>query len=536
MDFIFGTLATDELRLAHHIASQRGIQHGSAIFPRDPKPGEAVTVEATTGGDFPADHVVLYYTADGSTPVGQRGVSTYGDAIMMTRGETEWDSLSWSYVTHWQAVLPPQPEGVVVTYLIGAWGEDTPEVFADYPHPTQTVEAAADAFFNHRPAPDKVFGDPSGEVFSYRVDTLKTPNWARDAVIYQIFVDRFYPGGGQGWLQTEDLRAFCGGTLWGAAEKLDYLLALGIKCVWLSPIWIAPSHHGYDVTDYTRVEPRLGGDAALRAFVESAHMRGIRVLLDLVCNHISNQHPIFQEALNNPGSPCRDWFTFDESPTGYRTFFGVSTMPQVNLSNPGAKAWMIDIARYWLEKFDVDGYRLDYANGPTSSFWWDFRTACRDAKQDCLLFGEVVDAPDVVRTYQGKLDGCLDFYSAQAIRQAYGWKTLPETRLKTHIAGQADYFPGDFVMPTFIDNHDMDRFLYIANGDKDALRQAAKVQMSLPNPPIIYYGTEVGCTQSGSVRDGKGLHVSRVPMLWDGDQDTSLLEFYKDLIRARSSH
>ncbi len=234
-------------------------------------------------------------------------------------------------------------------------------------------------------------------------------DWARQAVIYQIFVDRFYPGGGRDWLQTTDLRGFCGGTLWGVAEKLDYVAELGADCLWLSPIFPSPSHHGYDATDLMHVEPRLGGDEALRALVEQAHARGIRVLLDLVCNHISDEHPIFREARSNPASPHRSWFTFDDSEIGYRTFFGVRSMPQVNLANPAARAWMIDTARYWLREFDVDGYRLDYANGPGPDFWTDFWAACKAEKPDCYCFGEVVDAPVVQRTYVGRLDGCLDF-------------------------------------------------------------------------------------------------------------------------------
>ena len=99
-----------------------------------------------------------------------------------------------------------------------------------------------------------------------------------------------------------------------------------------------PSCHGYDITDYDSVEPRLGGDDALRALGDSAHRRGIRVLLDLVCNHVSNQHSIFLYAWNNADSAYRDWFDFDERLNhGYRCFFNVETMPEVNLEQPAAE-------------------------------------------------------------------------------------------------------------------------------------------------------------------------------------------------------
>lgn len=535
MDFIFGTWSTDELKLVHHRATRRGFQHHGTLSPRDPQPGQPVVVDALAGGDFHADHAALYYTTDGTTPAGSHGVASNGIALPMECLEIEWDSISWAYLTHWRATIPAQPDGAIVHYRISAWTDADPnsETFANYPNAQQIIEVAASNYFKKLPLQlDYTPGDKRGEVFTYHVDTFRSPAWARSAVIYQIFVDRFYPGDGKTWLQTTDLNGFCGGTLWGVMQKLDYIQALGVNCIWLSPTWESPSHHGYDVTDYRKTEARLGGDEALRALVTAAHERGIRVLLDLVCNHISHQHPIFQSALNDKNSPYRDWFIWEDSPIGYRTFFAVASMPQVNLANPAAKGWMLDIARYWMSEFDVDGYRLDYANGPDPQFWWEFRAACRDVKADCYLFGEVVEAPDNIAHYIGRLDGCLDFHIGEAVRRTFGWKTMTEKALSDFMTRHARYFPEDFVMPSFVDNHDMDRFLWIAKGDKNALKRAAAFQMSLPNPPIIYYGTEVGLSQRVSTH-GNGLHMSRTPMLWGDEQDTDMLAFYQGLIAAR---
>lgn len=535
MDFIFGTLATDELKVVHHRADRRGIQHAFHLQPRDPKPGEPVTLLVRLGAGLSADRVACYYTLDGSLPAGQKGVASRGQVVLLEKTSIEWDTVLWSYVSHWQAVLPPQPDSTLVRYRIGAWADGGDEVFADWPNVTATAEAAAQAFFDGKSLPTGFApGDPGGTLFSYHVDTMGCPAWARQAVIYHIFVDRFYPGNGRDWLQKEDLEGFCGGTLWGVRDKLDYIKALGATCLWLSPTWVSPSHHGYDAIDYDHVEPRLGGDEAMHALVEAAHARGIRVLLDLACNHISNQHPIFQCALNEPNSPYRDWFSFDESAIGYRTFFGVASLPQVNLKNADARAWMIGIACKWLREFDVDGYRLDYANGPGPDFWTDFWLACKQVKPDSLHFGEVIDAPDVLQTYIGRLDGCLDFHLSDAFRRTYGWQSWTETDLERFLTNHQTYFPSDFLMPVFLDNHDMDRFLFIAGGDKEALRRAAALQMKLPAPPIILYGTEVGLSQAVSIRSGAGFHVSRTPMLWGNEQDQALLDYYKNLIRQRT--
>lgn len=535
-EFIFGTLATDELKLVHHRTQRQGLQHRHDLSPRDPVPGQAVTLRVYLGPDLAAEQVDCYYTLDGSEPAGARGVAHQGHVVHLQRVGVEWDTLVWGYLSEWQATLPAQPEGTLVRYRIGAYGADGGEVFADWPDVQATAEQAAAAFFREEPLPARPAGDPErGQTFAYGVDRLGPPPWARQAVIYQVFVDRFYPGRGRTWTQTDDLLGFCGGTLWGLAEKLDYVADLGADCLWLSPIFASPTHHGYDATDLTHVEPRLGGDEALRAVVAGAHERGIRVLLDFVCNHVSDQHPYFQEALSDADSPYRNWFTFDDSDVGYRTFFGVATMPQINLANPAARQWVVDAARFWLREYDVDGYRLDYANGPGPDFWTEFWAACKAEQPNCYCFGEIIDAPHVQRTYVGRLDGCLDFFAGDALRRTFALGTRTEAELERFLERHLAFFPGTFVMPTFLDNHDMDRFLYLAGGDEDALRRAAAVQMRLPGPPIIYYGTEVGLSQRAGTAEGHGLHVSRVPMVWGEEQDRDLLAYYQRLIQERRS-
>jgi cyclomaltodextrinase / maltogenic alpha-amylase / neopullulanase len=563
-EFIFGTLATDELKLVHHRAAQSGLQHGHDRMPRDPEPGQPITLTVRVGPDLAADRVACYYSLDGREPAGSHGVAHHGQVLMLELAGVEWDTLAWGYVARWQATLPEQPLGAIVRYCIGAWASDGPETFADWPKVQARAEQAASAFFRGEPFSATPLsatplsatplsatplsatplsatplsevppGDPArGHTFALPVDRLRPPAWAREAVIYQVFVDRFCPGQDRDWRQTADLLEPCGGTLRGVVEKLEYVADLGASCLWLTPIFVSDSHHGYDATDLYHVEPRLGGDEALHELVAEAHARGIRVLLDYACNHVSFEHPIFQEALRNHRSRYRDWFTFDDSEIGYRTFFGVPSMPQVNVAHPEARDWLIDVARYWLREFDVDGYRLDYANGPGPDFWTDFWTACKAAKPDCYCFGEVIDAPSVQRTYVGRLDGCLDFHTADALRRTFALGTWSEEHLERFLTRHQAFFPDEWLMPTFLDNHDMDRFLFVAGGDKGALRRAAAVQMRLPGPPIIYYGTEVGLNQAVSIQAGAGMHVNRVPMVWGDAQDRDLLAYYRSLIQER---
>ena len=533
-EFIFGTLATDELKMLYHRAEQRGLHHRCCISPHDPLPGEAVTLQATVGPDLDADHVICYYTTDNSTPRGSFGVAQNGYILPMQQVCTAWDTPMWNYTLLWECTIPPQPEGTIVRYHIGAWAEGGTEMFADFPEVKATSEKAAEAFFFGRPIEGIDVGDPAqGIIFNYHVDTLTAPDWARNAIIYHIFVDRFYPGRNHSWVQTDDVGAFSGGTIWGVLEKLDYITDLGATCIWLSPVFPSPTSHGYDATDLTCVDPVRGGDEALRTLIDEAHRRGVRVMLDLVCNHLSAEHPIFIDALNNPASPYHDWFTFDNSAAGYRTFFGVQSMPQINLNADGARRWMLETAQFWLREFKADGFRLDHALGPGADFWGDFRAACKHARPDSFSFGEVVDTPEVLRHYIGRLDGCLDFHTSDMLRSTYGRKLCTEADFQRFLTRHQAFFPTDFIMPTFLDNHDMDRFLFVANGDKEALKHAVEVQMRLPGPPILYYGTEVGLSQDDSTRGALGLQASRKVMLWGEDQDRDLLDFFKEQIRAR---
>jgi len=538
MDFAFGTYTNDALKLANYRAARLGIQHTNHIAPLNPQPNQAVTITVTTHGSTGIQHVALYYTVDESRPHGSLGVAHNGIVIPLEKTSTEWDFMMWDYITHWQAVIPAQLDHTMVRYVISGWSDDGREWYADHPNPQAYVEHEAMIHFKNI-APDAVFdaGDPSQfHVFNYHVDSIKPPDWAYEAIIYQIFLDRFSVGEGKDWLPTKDLKNIWGGTLWGVHDRLDYLAELGINCLWLSPLWVTPSYHGYDVADYSQVDPRFGGDDALRAVIEGAHARGIRIVLDLVCNHLSNEHPYFVDALNHEDSPYRTWFTFSEQyEYGYKSFFNVQTMPELNLANDAARDWMIANAIYWLQVFDIDGYRLDYANGAGPDFWSYFYRACKTAKPDCFIFGEVIEPPNVLRQYYGRLDGCLDFPFNDSLRRTFAINTWSTEQIDGFITTHRSYFPDDFILPSFIDSHDMDRFSRLANNDSERLKKAVQKQFQQSNPVIIFYGSEVGVVQRWSTRE-QGLDMCREPMVWGQQQDQALLAFYKSIIADRKKN
>lgn len=501
-DFIFGTLATDDLRLAELRKRSQGIWHGNRITPVDPKPGDAVAVMVTVGGDLSVDSVSIHLTTDGSMPTAE------SESLPMRLERPRWDTLTWSYLEEWTATIPAQPDGTLARYRIGARSNSGEQVWADV-HPET--------------------GEPG--LFAYSVDNELVPQWLRSAVIYHVFVDRFATDTGKDWLKPDDLNGIWGGTLAGLADRLDHIADLGATTIWLSPVFPSPTHHGYDATDYTSIEPRLGTEEDLRKVVDAAHARGIKVLLDFVANHVSNEHPDFLEAASNPASPKRDWFTFREDGS-YQSFFGVETMPQVAVDHDVAADYLIDAATYWLE-LGVDGYRLDYANGPSHAFWSRFRKSLRAVKPDVALIGEVVESAELMGSYEGRLDGTLDFLFLQQIRAFLAFDQTSPADFWRFVSRHLAWFPDGMSMPTFLDNHDMNRFLWICRGDIRRLKLAALVQFALPHPPVIYYGTEVGLIQWHDLQypDGsRRMEESRTPMLWEKDQDQSLKSFYRSLV------
>ncbi|WP_371879077.1 alpha-amylase family glycosyl hydrolase [Candidatus Chloroploca mongolica] len=539
-DVIFGMMTSDARWLNYVRAERSGVSHRHRLDPPDPEPECPVAIRVSVGPAVFADRVSCYYTTGDVEPQGCRGVPTPGSSVVeaVPLGSV-WDSLFWGYVEEWSALLPPQAAGTLVRYRIEAWsqrhgtsywaseivgtappsGDDADDGQPGYPY-VRSLGYDFALTFLRRP-----------RTFAYAVDHHRTPLWLRDALIYHIFVDRFHPGSGRSFAHADSLMGFYGGTLAGIIEQLDYIAGLGVNVLWLSPIFPSPSHHGYDATRYDDIEPRLGDLTTFRSLVDAAHQRGMRVLLDYTVNHISRQHPVFQDVLRDPASPYRAWFRFTHYPDRYASFFGVNELPQVDCDHPAARQSMLEAACFWLEQ-GVDGFRLDYAPGPSHAFWAAFRLATRAVRADGVGIGEAIESADTLQTYLGRFDGCLDFLLLQALRRFFIFGELSVSQFAAFLHRHFRAFPADFVLPSFLDNHDMNRFLWSVRGDVRRLKLAALCQYTLPPPPVLYYGTEVGLSQHRDVRyyDGTGHpEESRLPMLWGDTQNQDLLHFYQRL-------
>ncbi len=381
-------------------------------------------------------------------------------------------------------------------------------------------------------------------------------DWFRNAIIYHLLIDRFAGVTSEDRLRPE----FLGGNLRAIAEKLPYLEDLGIDTLWLSPFCKTSAYHGYHVTDFLAIEPRFGTLDDLRSLISTAHRSGMRVIADFVPNHCSSRHPFFQEARRDRQSRYVNWFLFEGWPDDYLCFLDVKELPKLNLDHAETRDHIIGAARYWLS-LGLDGFRLDHVIGPKHSFWKEFRREIKKDYPAAVLIGEAwlagvtwrhlktlqinrkylrwvfgVSQEAVQREYYGELDGVLDFgfRSAVCAHIVHGRGSTPGGKLRQLLRRRLGEYPADYFLPTFLDNHDTSRFLYECGNDTEKLKAAARLQFSLDQPPIIYYGTEVGMTHELQVGAG-AMHSdlqARQPMIWDRP-DRELLAFYKQLIRER---
>ena len=151
---------------------------------------------------------------------------------------------------------------------------------------------------------------------------------------------------------------------------------------------------------------------------------------------------------------------------------------------------------------------------PVMTFWSAFGAACKEVNPDCWTFGEVTLGSEALRTYTGRLDGCLDFGFVRQVRMlcATPAALIPVSRFASTITRTQRFFPAGFTRPAFIDNHDMNRFLWAAGNDKQLLRMAGALLLAFGGSPILYYGTEVGLSQPRP--EGHYREEARHPMLW----------------------
>ncbi|KHE72878.1 glycoside hydrolase family 13 protein [Halobacillus sp. BBL2006] len=380
--------------------------------------------------------------------------------------------------------------------------------------------------------------------FMNEADVFQAPEWVKDTVWYQIFPERFGngdpsrdPKGTLAWA-SEDPKpdSFFGGDFQGVIDHLDHLEKLGVNGIYFTPIFKAYSNHKYDTIDYMEIDPQFGDKETFRKLVRKCHERGIRVMLDAVFNHSGYYFAPFQDVLENGiKSDYYDWFHLwekevkTEPQPNYDAFAFVPEMPKLNTENPEVKQYLLDVARYWIEEFDIDGWRLDVANEVDHAFWRDFRRTVKSAKPEAYILGEIWH--DSMPWLQGdQFDAVMNYPFTNAVLKFFNGEITLD-HFKNQISHVQHMYPENVNKVAFnlLDSHDTPRILTYTDGKKEAVKLMYLFQLSYEGTPCIYYGDEVGMT--GGEDPG-----CRKCMIWDKqEQDLELFSFVQKLIELRKS-
>ncbi|MDN4073746.1 glycoside hydrolase family 13 protein [Fictibacillus terranigra] len=382
--------------------------------------------------------------------------------------------------------------------------------------------------------------------FLNKSDVFTAPDWVRNTVWYQIFPERFAngdlandPEGALPWGSAEPTPGnFFGGDFEGVIQHLDHLSNLGITGIYFTPIFKAKSNHKYDTIDYFEIDPQFGTKETFRRLVDACHEKGIKVMLDAVFNHSGFYFGPFQDVLiNQENSPYKNWFHLHGFPVvtepkpNYDTFAFEKSMPKLNTENPEVKDYLLKVARYWVEEFNIDGWRLDVANEVDHQFWREFRRTVKSVKPEVYILGEIWH--DSMPWLQGdQFDAVMNYPFTSAALDFFAKEKITAIDFADRMTNVLQSYPDNVNKVSFnlLGSHDTPRVLTVAKQNKERVRQLYALMLSFPGTPCIYYGDEVGMT--GEMDPG-----CRKCMEWDEEkQDRSLFEDIHKLIRLRSDH
>lgn len=390
------------------------------------------------------------------------------------------------------------------------------------------------------------------------------PSWVPDAVFYSFLPDRLEPprpeelagyarGAFEAWDEPPAHRAYKGGTLRGAVRHLDRLADLGVTALFLTPIGASPSYHRYKPLDLTTIDPRLGGERAFAELLAAVRARGMRLVLDLVVNHVGVGALPFADVVElGARSPYRDWFHVSSFPVRpyagaptYRCWNGNPSMPVLDHANPAARAYVVSAAEAWAKR-GVDGLRLDAASEVEAPVLFEeLRAAVKRHNPECYLVGETWTDPSAYLDGR-QWDGATNYPLHFTLRELCGGGRLDPAHAHPGSlrAGGIDAAEAAHRLElllgrhpwhhtlrqlNFIDGHDVARLRTLAGGDAATGELAALLLYTLPGAPCMYYGEEVGMVGGMPPDNRRGFPSSEA---WDRE----CLRRYGELIALRRAH
>ena len=419
--------------------------------------------------------------------------------------------------------------------------------------------------------------------------TFHTPDWAKGAIIYQVFPDRFHKSGNcdltgklepytvhddwyeeVGWQPTPEgivlNNDFYGGNFKGITEKLPYIASLGTTILYLNPIGKAFSNHRYDTGDYKVPDPMLGTTEDFKALCEEAHKLGLKVILDGVYSHTGSNSRYFNRdnafdgkgAFQSQESPYYSWYTFYQWPYNYHSWWDFNTLPTINKMDPAFIKYIISdedsVLAHWL-KLGADGFRLDVADELPDEFLKLLYDRVKELKPDALVLGEVWEDASSKKAYgrrrtyftNAELDSVMNYPFRTAILSFMrGWDS--GRGLKETVMSIVENYPPEVVAANMnlLGTHDTPRILTALVDDFDGSREekakrrlsrnnmevarerllmASFLQYTLPGSPSLYYGDE-------ALMEGYKDPFNRRTYPW-GREDMEMVHHFRRLGKLR---
>ena len=414
-------------------------------------------------------------------------------------------------------------------------------------------------------------------------------SFCHGGVIYHIFVDRFKSSGRfppkdgavlvKDWATVAEYpeypgahmknNSFYGGDLKGIESELPYLSSLGVKIIYLSPIFEAKSNHKYDTADYMSVDSMFGGEAALKSLIKKSKKLGISIILDGVFNHTGDDSIYFNRYANYPSigayqsrdSEYYSWYDFKSYPDKYTAWWGIEILPRINPDNPTCRSFFTGnegvISKY--SRLGVDGFRLDVIDELSDDFVSDIKRVLSENNSRSILYGEVWEDPSNKiaygkrkQYYRGsEIDGAMNYPLRRGIIDFL--KSERTDTLRYALTSVLNNAPERIrnTMMNILGTHDTERILTVLAGEssygksnmylskarmsdkereigKAMLKTAYTVLATLPGLPTIFYGDEAGL-------EGYGDPFNRMPYPW-GREEGDLIEHYQRLGEIRKTH
>lgn len=421
----------------------------------------------------------------------------------------------------------------------------------------------------------------NGETCEYDLDNLnkyqltvyeesEVPAWFKEGILYHVFVDRFNNGNRNGkpsnpkknsfiyanweddpmYIKDENGDVvrwdFYGGNLKGVINKLGYLKKLGVSIIYLSPIFESSSNHKYNTGDYKKIDPMFGDEEIFKELIEKANAKGISIILDGVFSHTGADSIYFDKfnnyhsngAFNNEESPYRSWYTFDDSKVGYKCWWGIKDLPDVNELEQSYINYIIEdkdsVLNKWT-KMGVKGWRLDVVDELPDEFVTKFKKELKTSETDSVLIGEVwEDASNKIsygerRKYVlgNQLDSVMGYPFRKGMLSFLKGEIASYELNDLYMDIKENYPPEIFKANlNLLGTHDVKRVKTELNGDKEMVKLAVLAQMTFEGVPYIYYGDEAGL-------EGEKDPDNRRTYPWK-NEDNEMIDFYRNSIQTRN--